>query len=99
MLFALQLICVAEVPFLSGNSQTICFVFNLTNSGITNKISAETVSTAKRGGVSIAAASLIGNSGKVMARTLELAILIRRCTFSVIREFQGYARSKSQHGC
>lgn len=31
------------------HSQTICFVFNLTNSEITNKISAETVVTVKRG--------------------------------------------------
>lgn len=60
-LHELQLICVAKVSIPLGHSQTICFVFNLTNSEITNKISAESVATAKRGVSN--AASLIGSSG------------------------------------
>lgn len=50
-----------KFPFLWVIRKQFAFVFNLTNSEITNKISAESVATAKRGVFN--AASLIGSSG------------------------------------
>lgn len=99
-LFAMQLICVAELPFLRviRKQFALLSIWQIPKSRI--KYLRKPLSWRSRE-FSIAAASLIGNfsAGKIAGCTLKLAILILQCTFSEIPNFQGYVRTKSQKDC